>query len=303
MLFELLFFLAGLGVLAWGSDFTIENAIKFSKESGINQMTVGFILIALSTSLPELTIGVVSSYYGEGTLSMGNIIGANIVNLTVVFGILMILGLKIHRHDIEDSILAFILVSIISLFLIILRFTDVAVGIFLFITFFIFSKSVLDKGVNIENEKGSAKEKWRTAVLTLAGIGVVLVSAHIVTGYALSIADQFSLSNTLIGATLLSLGTTMPELSVGIAALRRKNVDLAIGDGLGTIVANITIVLGVASIINPIIVDTLAVAGLAFLIFTCVFFVFLTTRVEFDKKTGVILLIMYIFYIIMMAKL
>jgi cation:H+ antiporter len=95
----------------------------------------------------------------------------------------------------------------------------------------------------------------------------------------------------------------MPELSVGIAAIRRKNVDLAIGDGIGSVVSNITVILGTAAIINPIQIDMVAKVALVFLIFVSWMFVFIAREMGFDKKTGAMLLMMYAFYIIMMLRL
>jgi cation:H+ antiporter len=178
------------------------------------------------------------------------------------------------------------------------------VGIFLIIVFYIFSKTILEKGVEIKHKvDGGGADKNKFAAFSVVGVLLVIISSWFVTDQALYLASHLSLSQTLLGATILSLGTTMPELSIGISALRRKNIELAIGDGIGSVVSNITVILGIASIINPINIDIIAKVALIFLIFVSWIFVFIAKEVGFDKKTGAMLLILYAFYVIMMMRL
>ncbi len=297
MFFELAILLTGLFVLAKSSDFTITNAVKFSKASGVNQFIVGFILIAVATSLPEMTIAIISSVGGGGQLSLGNIIGADIINMTLILAIMSFIGFTVGKRDVNEMILACILVSLTSLFLFILGVADFIFGIFLLMLFYIFARILLDKEVTVDHEVRSSSRKY--ALLSIAGVAFVIFSASMVTEYAVAIASDLILSQTLIGATIISFGTTLPELSVNIAALRRRNFELAIGDSMGTIVANITLVLGIASIIHPIYVDAVASLSLLFLLFTSALVVYMTKKTRFGKREGVIFLLAYLFYIAM----
>src|SRR3989344_5170291 len=248
MLLQLALLIGSLLVLAKASDFTVKNAVKLSKFSGISQVVIGFILIAVATSLPELTIGVISSISGDGALSLGNIIGANIVNVALIFGLLSFIGFKMKKKDVEKTTFSVMLISIVGIFVIITGATDIVMGIFLLIIFYIFSKTMLKDGIKIKKMK-DGRSTGRYALLTVLGIILIMLSAKAVTDSAIEIALSMSLSETLIGAAILSIGTTLPELSVGLAAVRRRNPELAVGDGIGSIVTNITLVVGVASII------------------------------------------------------
>lgn len=300
MLFEITALLLGLVVLAKASDFTISNAIKFSKASGINQMAVGFIFIAVATSLPELSIAVISSLSGDGALSLGNLIGADIANLSLIFGLIALVGFKIKRGDMENISLAVILVSMAALFLIILRKADFALGAFLLIVFYLFSRIILDSGIKISNNRTG--RSVHLPAFILMGVAAVIVSAHIVTSYAIILAENLGVPETLIGATIIAIGTTLPELSVNLAAVRRRNIELAIGNSIGSIVTNMTLILGIAAIINPIAVGGVAFVALLSLLFVSAAFIFIASRLQFNKKEGIILLIIYAAYIMLLMK-
>jgi cation:H+ antiporter len=299
MLLELVILLAGLAVLAKSSDFTITNAVKFSKASGINQIVVGFILIAVATSLPEMTIAVMSSVGGNGQLSLGNLIGADIINMTLIFAVMSFIGFSIKKKELDEMALACIIVSVTALFLFITGVANFIFGIFLLILFYTFARILLDKKVTVDHHHIDKKKSRKYAFLSLGGIAIVILSASIVTEYALMIASELVLSETLIGATIVSFGTTLPELSVNIAALRKKNFGLAIGDSMGTIVSNITLVLGMAAIINPITVDAVASGSLLFLLFASALIVYMTSRLKFGRREGVLFFMAYMFYIAM----
>jgi len=296
MLLQLALLIGSLLVLAKASDFTVKNAVKLSKFSGISQVVIGFILIAVATSLPELTIGVISSISGDGALSLGNIIGANIVNVALIFGLLSFIGFKMTKKDVEKTTFSVMLISIVGIFVIITGATDIVMGIFLLIIFYIFSKTMLKDGIKIKKMK-DGRSTGRYALLTVLGIILIMLSAKAVTDSAIEIALSMSLSETLIGAAILSIGTTLPELSVGLAAVRRRNPELAVGDGIGSIVTNITLVLGVASIINPIAIDAVARISMLSMILISAAFVLIARRLNFDKRAGILLLLMYAAYL------
>ncbi len=302
MIFEVLMLLVGLVLLAKSSDFTITNAVKFSKTSGINQFIVGFILIAVATSLPEMTIAIMSSATGVGAISLGNIIGADIINMTLIFGIMAFIGFKVNKREIDEMALACILVSISALFLYILGSAGFIFGLFLLLLFYMFARILLDKKVQVDHHVTNKKKSRKYALLSMAGIAVVIISANIVTEYAVILASSFNLSATLIGATIISLGTTLPELSVNVAALRKGNVELAIGDSMGTIVSNITLVLGVAAIISPIVVDAVAATSLLFLLFSSALLVFFTGKLKFGKKESLVFFAVYLLYILTIIR-
>jgi cation:H+ antiporter len=303
MAFELLWFIIGIILLVKFSDLTIQNAVKLSHKSGISKMAIGFILIAVATSLPELAIAITSSIKHEGLLSFGNLIGANVTNLTLIFGLMAIFGLRLNNKDAEKSVIALLAATIIGVFVLVLGGVDFAFGIFLVIIFYAFSRMVMKEGVNIKNMDRKERVHGlisRYLVYLLISVFIVVLAANVVTDTAIILATQLGISEALIGATILAMGTTLPELSVGIAAVRRRNVELAVGNALGSVITNITLVLGVAAIINPIIIGMVSSTALVSMIIVNLIFLYFVSRRTFRAIEGILLWAMYVFYIMAM---
>lgn len=306
MILQLILFLTGLFFLIKFSSIAIEKSVKFSRLTGISEMTIGFILIAVSTSLPELTIAIFSSFHGEGLLSFGNLAGANVSNLALVFGILGFIGFTIKKKDLAKIYEAIIFTSTVAFFILVLGAVDLVVGLFLLILFYMFAKSVIKDGFNGgSNDKMTELktiELVKSVIYLLISLAVVVISAKIITDSAIALAHMLGVTESLIGATILAVGTTLPELSVGIMAVRTKNMELAIGDGIGSIVTNLTLVLGMAAMINPIVLSASQNTLLLLLFAVNVIFLFLASRMKFGRKEGIALLLIYAAYLGIVVK-
>ncbi len=299
MIINVILLFIGLVFLVKFSNLTIKNAVRFSYLTGISNMTVGFIIIAVLTSLPEFTIGVISSLGGEGLLSIGNVIGANISNLALILGIVSLVGFQLKKTDAIQAQKILIVTTIIAVFILILRTMNYVFGIFLLIMFYIFSKALIKDGIKVKERIGGLRsiESAKTLLYLIVSVAFVIVSAKIVTDSSISIAYSIGIAESVIGATILSIGTTMPELSIALAAVRKKNIELAIGDTVGSILANLTLVLGIVTLINPIIIGYTEVAGFVMLILINLLFLFLTTRKSFGKNESILLLAVYVTYL------
>ena len=299
MIINIILLFVGLVFLVKFSNFTIKNAVKFSYLTGISNMTIGFIIIAILTSLPEFTIGIISSFKGEGLLSIGNIIGANISNLALILGIVSLVGFHFKKNDAIQTQKILIVTTIIAVFMLILRTVNYVFGIFLLIMFYIFSKALIKDGIKVKERVGGLRsiESAKTLLYLIVSVTFVIVSAKIVTDSSISLAYGIGVAESVIGATILSIGTTMPELSIALAAVRKKNIELAIGDTIGSILANLTLVLGAVTLINPIITGYIEIAGFVMLILINLLFLFLTTQKSFGKNEGILLMATYAVYL------
>lgn len=304
MLIEVLFLLAGLLLLVKASNITINRAAALSQLSGISQVAIGFIFIAIATSLPELAIGIISSVSGEGILSVGNLIGADIANLALVFGIMCFLGFNIGRIYSVRIEQALILTAGIGLFIIILGQIGIAFGVFCLLLFYLFSSSVMKEGVVTPTEEGIKTIKIvEAAGMLLVSVSLVIISAYIVTTYAIQISMYLGVAESIIGATILAIGTTLPELSVNVSAIRKGNISLAIGDLIGSLVTNLTLILGLVAIINPLTIGYNIVFIAFFMIVTNILFFAMAKRMNFGYKQGIALLGIYATYLILVFML
>lgn len=304
MLIALALLAAGFVVLLKASDYTVRNSIHLSRCTGISEIIIGFVVVAIGTSVPELSIAIVSSAHGAGTLSFGNLIGANIALLTLIFGAMAILGFTIEKKRLMEINQAVIFAGIIAVFLIYMSRTDAAFGIFLIILFYAFLKNIMseEKEKEKKNRRRNRKAALKVAAYLIGSVALVVVGAEMITRSATEIANLFNLGNTIIGATLLAIGTTIPEFSVNIMALRRKDINLAIGDSIGSIVTNITLVLGVASLINPIVIDAPGRLALMTMLVVGGIFLYFATHLRLKKEQGVILILSYIIFLYLMLS-
>lgn len=301
---DFLLLVAALLVLIKASGVTIEKAARLSKLTGISHFVIGFIFVALSTSLPELSIAVISAAAKENQLSLGNLAGANITLLTFVMGIMIFAGFAPKKKDFLELGQAVVITTLIALSLIALKVSNIAVGLFAIILFYVFSDTVAREGVDVganNNKSLPIIAKVKAGAELSGAILLVVASAYVVTNSAVNISRTFGIAETILGATIISLGTTLPELSVNIAALRKNDIGLAVGDTIGSVVTNLTLILGISSIINPISIGATESFVLGFFVATSLLFLLLATRLRFDRVAGGALIGLYVTYLALMA--
>jgi cation:H+ antiporter len=295
MSLDFLLFLSGLAVVAKFSTVAVESAVKLSQITGMSKTLIGFIFIGLSTSLPELAVGVVSSLGNNGHLSAGNVIGANITNLTLILGLMAFTGFnlgKIFSRQLKDAIAVTTGIALILLFM---GTATLLFGLFCVCLYYTSSAAIAKRGIAIGDVNA---ESAKAAIRLLASVAAVVTGAYIVTNSAVTMSEMLGISSPILGATILSIGTTLPELSVNVAAVKKRNISLAVGDTIGTITSNLALILGVAIMINPISItrDILFLAAFLAAINSIVYV--LAGRMTFWLKESLLLISLYVLYIL-----
>ncbi|MBU3904548.1 MAG: hypothetical protein KJ906_00145 [Nanoarchaeota archaeon] len=304
MFIEGIILLVGLIILIKSSEMSILYSIRLAKLLEVTQMAIGFLFISIITSLPEFSIAILSSLKGEGLLSVGNLFGANIINMTLIFGIMAILvTIKTSKEDYKQLIRTIAIISAVSLAFVFLNEIGFLFGLFCITTFVLFFYSIYKNSYKLKPKKIKYEglktvETVKTFAYAVASIILVIISAKFVTDSAIQIASLFGIAESLIGASILAIGTTLPELSISLIAIKRKNISLAIGDLIGSLVTNLTLILGSAAIIAPIVIGPVSKFLAIFLLFTSMIFLFLTSATTYGKKQGIILIILFFGYII-----
>lgn len=306
---ELLTLIVSVAVLAKSSSLVVDNASRLAKFFGVGQLAIGMLLVAVSTSLPELSVSVVSSAAGEGAIAAGNVFGSNIANILLILGAgAFLFGFRVSRDVLVDVALVLLMTTLISAYII--MHSDIfgnALGTFEGVALLLiagwYSLSILRKKRVDEGEKAEKVTKqqgFQSFLIFGAGIVVVIISASFVVDSAVKLADMLSLSKSFIGATLIAIGTSLPELSIDLQAIRKKQYSLALGDAIGSNMINLTLVLGVAAAINPIIVrlDVFIAALLFAVVANIVFFYFAVVKKAFGRKEGITMGLIYVLYIV-----
>lgn len=288
-------FIISLAVLAKFSILVVNAAAELSQTTGISRTFIGFIFVGLATSLPEFSIGIISSIENMGEISVGNLLGANITNLTLILGVMAFIGFnmgKIYSRQIMDAALA---VAGICLMLVLIGGAGLIFGVFLLCVYYIFSSSVMKHGF-VSGDVVSTPQAAKTAAKLVLFVAVVVISSYVITDSAVLLASDLGIPAAIIGATIISVGTTLPEMSVNIAAVMKRNISLAIGDTTGTVVSNISMILGTVVLINPVAVSAdIAALALALAAVSGVVY-FMANRQVFGMKESAILVSIYAAY-------
>ena len=300
--------IVSLVALYKASNITISHSIKVADVTGLGKTTVGFVLIALSTSLPELFVVVFSVLKPENVgVSIGNILGSNITNICLTLGIcFFIIALKypelesfiprMAKQEMGDLYFGLFIASIIPLALLFVGSASFLIGLALLGVFF-YNLYQLSKIRNVKEEGalGSEKQRLRKYIfLTIAGASGVVVTSYFLVETASYIALSVGIPKLIIGATIVALGTSLPELVTSIDSIRKGHADLALVINIGSCFINITLILGLALIVTPFRVDMAAFSDLIVfsLITNLILWYFLSSE-KIGRREGIVLLFLY----------
>ncbi len=304
MIFTIAVLFVSIALLVKSSEIAIRASVRLSKLLGISHLAVGFFLIAVATSFPELSIAVISSLEGQGELGMGNILGSNIADLALIFGAVAFFGMKLSKNSFKEIFLLLGASSFIVAPLIFLDSINWLFGAFCLVGFLFYSKFLLKRRKHeIKHEKLEviglvSIDTIKTFFRFIFAIVFVLVSAKFATDSAVELADAFNVAETLIGATVLALGTTLPELAISIKSLRRNDYLLAVGASTGSVIIKLTLVLGIASIINPISLNIISKISAVVLLSASAIVILLASRMRLEKVHSIILLFLFAVFMV-----
>lgn len=297
-----------LVVLARSSSMVVEKAVALSHFFGISQVAIGFILLAVSTSLPEISVSILSSSRAEGAIAAGNVFGSNIANILLILGSgAFLYGFKISKKELPDIALVLLFTTIISAYILFnssirneaLGFLE---GIILLMVFGAYLVYVLHKkspslngGMNV-----TKRQALQAFLFFSGGLIIVLVSAGFVVDSAVKLAQEIGVAQSFIGATLIAVGTSLPELAIDLQAIRRRHYGLALGDAVGSNMINLTLALGIAAAINSISVTIpVFIAALLFaIVANALLFYAASVSTKIGRNSGMLFLSIYILYIV-----
>ncbi|MDD2371512.1 MAG: calcium/sodium antiporter [Firmicutes bacterium] len=316
----------GLVVLVKGADLLVGGASKIAKILKVPAFIVGLIIVALGTSAPESTIGIISGIKGTNILTLGDVIGSNIVNIAIVMGLTaMVVPLTIDSLVAKRELPISLFVQGLLLVMLITggvlsRFEGIILllGMLIFLVFIVSkSRAVLKKELPdtdfeedvfeyLEDQKVFTQGKGRVRkkelpkaiVYFILGLVALIGGAQLVVDNAVFIANSIGLSEEFIGITIIAFGTSLPELVTCLTAVIKKEDDIAIGNIIGSNIINILFVLGLSSMIHPIIIgiDTL-VDVMAMLFFTIILMVPTLLQGKITRRWGFLMFGLYVIFL------
>jgi cation:H+ antiporter len=303
----LLFIVAGFFLVISGI-FLVKSLGKIASFLGISEFSAAFILMAFATSIPELFVGISSALQGVPQLSMGNVLGANIIDLTLLTGlfILMSKGIKFKSGKVGKEIY-FMFAGILLLVVLYMIGNSLSridgvilLGLFATHTFLIMRKQ---KKYPKKTKKGKNHQQKRLLyiMLFILSLIVLFISSRYVVQYADALAIDLKLPEIFIGLFLISIATTLPELVFGINAVLLKHHEMSIGDQTGTIFTNTCLILGIVALIRPITVsfNPFLISGAFMLISAFIFVAFIKSGKKLDIYEGISLIGLYFFFVVL----
>lgn len=306
----------GLVLLVKGADYMIDGAIELAMIFGLSSLFMGLSVTALGTSAPEAAVSVKAAISSYSSISFGNVLGSNIANIGLVLGLgALVWTIKARESTIKRE-MPFCLAVVVVLFLMLFddwfgneqaflsRFDGIILLIFLFVyIYYLYSMAKKDRRSFLLNSDlpridYSGRKIFKACVLLIFGTAGVLFGANLIVDNAVIIAKSLGVSEILISVTIIALGTSLPEMVTSLAAMRKGESDIAIGNVVGSNIFNILFVLGLSSTIRPISFPPMAFLDLWFVLgFSVVLIVFAYTKRTISKKEGGMLLLFYMFYI------
>jgi len=291
-------------LIALVSERVIRYVIVLSKFLGLSEMAAGFILLSVTTSLPELSVSTIAASMGEGGLSVGNVLGSNVANLTIIIGLAILLSktaISIKAESHKELVQFLFISSVIPLFIVQRGSLGPVLGIVLLILFIYFGVTVSRK--TGKNEPEPIIEKKVTGMIWLKfaiSIALIILFSKLIVDSSVEIAESIGLPPSIIGATIVGLGTSLPELATTAQALKGKLFGMALGNLLGSCITNITLILGVSSLISFSAVNVLAVESIMFyvLISSLSVWYMIGTSERISRRGALFLCLVYIVFIL-----
>lgn len=308
MMLHVLLLTVGFVFLVKGADWFVEGAAGIAKKLGIPQLVIGLTIVAMGTSMPEAAVSITSALSGSAGISIGNVVGSNILNILIILGITAVLtNVRIQKTTSRYEIPFMIGITIILMaFGITGNQITFLEGILFWLLFLIFLGYLF-----VISKKGSAQDEeeikelplWKGVLgIIIGGILVVKGSDFAVEG-ATEIARYFGMSERFIGLTIVAFGTSLPELVTSVTAARRGNADIAIGNIVGSNIFNILFVIGTTALICNVPFDQKFVIDTIVAIFSGVLLWAGTIRYkELRKNCGIVMLLCYAGYFIYLCK-
>ena len=262
---QLVILIVGFTLLVKGADLFVDGASGIAKKFGVSELIIGLTIVAMGTSAPEAAVSIAAATKGSAGISIGNVIGSNIMNIFIILGVVAaIVPLTIEESTIRYEMPFTILVTVAFVLMgrdgLITRLDGgmLWIGLLVYIGYLLKqAKQKAPESNSSQSVSSGAEEKgsasiWKLIAFTIAGLAVILVSSDYAVDAATALAKIFNISDRVIGLTIVALGTSLPELVTSATAALRGNGDLAVGNVIGSCIFNILFVLGSSALIMPI---------------------------------------------------
>lgn len=307
LLLKLVILIVGFVLLIKGADYFVEGSSSVASRFHIPSLIIGLTIVAMGTSLPECAVSITASLANNNALAVANVVGSNIFNLMVVCGAsALFVPIAVSKETLKGefpfSILCAIMLAILGYIGMAVNRFDGIIFLIFFVGYLLYMVISATKAINTYEDSGEEIKLipiWQSVLYIIGGMIAIKYGGDFVVDGASSIALALGMSQNLVGLTIVALGTSLPELVTSMVAAKKGEVDMALGNVIGSNIFNILFVLGIASSISPVafIIENL-IDIIMLIVLSVIVLYFGYTKHKIDKKEGVIMLLLYTVYLI-----
>lgn len=309
ILVQCLLLAVGFVMLVKGADVFVEGAAGIADRFGIPQLVIGLTIVAMGTSAPEAAVSITAALKGSADITIGNIVGSNILNILIILGVTsVIIAVPVAKSTVKHEIPYMILITILLLGLGMtgnqISFWE---GIILWIAFILYLAYLFimtrKNREELEEEKGKKKPVWKLLLFAVGGLLLIVLGSDVAVDASTNIAKAAGLSQRFIGLTIVALGTSLPELFTSVSAAMKGKADIAIGNIVGSNLFNILFVVGTSALITPVafaqnfVIDTIVAALSGVLLWACI-----VKKKKLTRFAGIVFLTGYVGYFIYLLR-
>lgn len=299
---NILLLIVGFILLVKGSDIFVDGSVSVAKLFRVPAVIIGLTIVSIGTSAPEAAVSITAGIKGSNEIAISNLVGSNIFNMLCVAGISALItpflvDKVVLKRDFPVAIAVMVIVALMCYTNRSVTRLEGAILFVIFITYiaYLIRNAICNREYQHNNEKPMSVIK--SIVYILVGIAAIIFGGQLVVGSAKFIARMFGMSESLIGVTIVAIGTSLPELVTSIVAAKKGQSDIAIGNIVGSNIFNLTFVLGISSLCTPIAVVTEAlVDNLAMIVVNVLGFIFCLTARKLMRAEGLTMLLIYALY-------
>ena len=293
----------GFGMLAKGADWFVEGASGIAERFKIPQAVIGLTIVAMGTSAPEAAVSITAAIKGNADITIGNIVGSNILNILIILGISsIIVPLAVAGNTVMCDIPLMIAVTVLLLIQGMggtIGFGDGLILTLVFSGYLLYLFYTWKKSKTVGMVTVKSRKLWQSLAGTVTGRIMIILGSHLAVNGASCLARTFGMSERFIGLTIVALGTSLPELFTSVSAAMKRNAEIAIGNIVGSNIFNILFVVGISALITPVpfspefYTDTVIAAAAGILLLLCCL-----RKRELRRRDGILMLTGYALYFI-----
>lgn len=314
MVIQILLLILGLMLILFGANWLVDGSTSIARKTGMSEFVIGLTIVGIGTSTPEMVVSYISAFQGQPELALGNVIGSNIFNILMILGITTIISpiTMSKENRIKDIPLNIIVTGALMLIWILHSVLGVGVNEIsrleggLMLAAFAFYLWMMFRSGSGAEETGQAEEtktfpNWLAVLMILGGLGGLIIGGRFFVNSATAIAQYLNLSEKFIAITIMAAGTSLPELATCIVAARKGRNQMALGNIIGSNIANILLIVGGAALISPL--SLVSIAWVDFAVMMVASLVLLMSaytikRDRIDRREGLLFIVIEVAYMI-----